>query len=668
MFNRGPGFNRTAFNRFSSRLSVSFGAEYDFTVGVKLINPIAFAAEYDFEISVNEVNFGAEYSFTVDVKLSNDVAFTAEYSFADELDVDNCSMFNRGCGFNRTTFNRSATSRAQAIGIRLFNAVSFDAEYDISVTPKTINDIDFTGEYDFTVSPPNYSIPIAFIGEYGFTVTPKFVNAIDFSSEYDFTITQKMINAVTFGAEYGLTVSPPNYTINLSFDAEYNLDVDVNGPYVDLNNFKWIEASITKSVQNPVGTIVIQIDKNEVPPSSLIAFLEIDYLGRDYVLFCGKMKDPKYSIRVANNRVQMIGYEFGYYLANQYLNMYNNAPNLVYNPDDTYFDWTRPDYMIKYWLGGYGEHPYGADWAFMTGINPYRINPLVPYGHTYTEKEFVFDSNTPKCDAIKEVTNYCNCVFIIKALASTTTKYAPNAYWVHEDDLDEANYGLDIPFGQTFTNPDPHVIEVVPEYKDSEEINRVIVRGQNDNGTWVSATVESAEVTAGTELPIEYYEESSDYDTTPKCLTRATELYNEKHTTVVNITAKLNKYGVRLQLYQNVRFLGYDDVPEDWMRITAITYNLKPAGDAEVEITCSTNIRDSGESDYWTDEIKNISKEIIEFAQSGTVASVTGVSGTVTLDKGGIMAVRFLKYGMSIGDTVVVIPSSGGQRIAIKTG
>ena len=408
--------------------------------------------------------------------------------------------------------------------------------------------------------------------------------------------------------------------------------------FTQLDQYKWISAKVTKSASNPVGSLTIQIDGTSVPPSgSNMNIVVKDHTGTDRCIFCGVIFDPKFYIQAGRRYASVIGYEYGYYLANQSL----TGQDYVFPEDENINN------IVMYWLEG-----ENGRWWETTGIKPHKVlNQYMWSHHSYVPKEFVFGPNYSKADGIDEITEYANMVFLVQT-GKDGDSYCPLAYMVHADNVDDMTAGLDLPDLAWFKWPDPYVVDINLTSKSSEKINRVIVRGTSDIGATFEYVREHPLVTAGEMFPIELLEESKDYADSNLVVDRANYLYNKYAGSAVTVEVTF-KDRVDLKLYQLVKFFDFPGIPEDTMRIISISYELTAASKT-VKITATSNIDiynikglDRSQSADSVAEIETIAsntvaKKVIK-PEIGEVASVDGNNGTVELERGGTISVRFLE-------------------------
>jgi hypothetical protein len=205
---------------------------------------------------------------------------------------------------------------------------------------------------------------------------------------------------------------------------------------------------------------------------------------------------------------------------------------------------------------------------------------------TNIKKAFEFGDRCTRWKAIQEVCDYCNFVFVVKWRHVGGT-WRPCAYFVHEDDIDSATIGLDIPAAVTITNPDAYLMDGI-SVKDSPEhqYNRVLATGYDTaTATYFYATAQTAEVSAGTEIPIEYVHADASLNTQAKTDTKAQELIDFFQASAKVYVARF-KRRMDLELYQKISFSGYNKIDTADMRITRISYSRSAANDiVEIEFS-----------------------------------------------------------------------------------
>lgn len=198
------------------------------------------------------------------------------------------------------------------------------------------------------------------------------------------------------------------------------------------------------------------------------------------------------------------------------------------------------------------------------------------------KKSFTWNAEITKADAIKEICKYCEFVFTVKPRENPEGPIPiSSGYFVSADEVDAE---LALPAMVTITKDlnDSELITIpMADNKYAKKINRVIVRGANPlTGHWFAATKETIEVTDKEERPIEFYYESSDLISQGLVNAKAESLlsfYNHSP----DIYKAVFEQRFDLQLYQKMKFVGFDKIPEEEMRITNITYFMgarKPKG------------------------------------------------------------------------------------------
>jgi len=182
------------------------------------------------------------------------------------------------------------------------------------------------------------------------------------------------------------------------------------------------------------------------------------------------------------------------------------------------------------------------------------------------------------------------------------------------------------------------------EEASSETVNRVIVYGYEDDGTELSKTIEDPDVTTGEKLAIEFTLSSKDLDTQSKVDALATYLYDLYNETPWRFEAEF-RLRTDIELLQKVKFLGYEEIPEEDMRIIGIEYSRKTA-DTRVKINfvkdqplSQLKFKEPSISDIISDVIVDDEDANIEV---GTVQSISDDDATVLLETGQTVVARIL--------------------------
>jgi len=330
-------------------------------------------------------------------------------------------------------------------------------------------------------------------------------------------------------------------------------------------DFKIENWSVSKSMHDALWVFSGQIDKHVVPTFfTQIRAAATDHTDTAKTIFVGIFPGADYILAPAADKASITGYDYSWYLTTQYVPADDRTTDIDTDPAET----------VRGLLGG------DADWDTTTGVKPYRMTADASW--STRKKVFEFGEKCTRWKAIQEICEYCEYVFVVKIGADFT----PNAYFIPETAIDDASpTGLDLPAMVTFTAPDAYLMSGV-QVRDNPEkqYNRVKVTGYNEStDTYYYKTVETAEVTAGTELAIEYFYANKDLNSQAKVDARATELLDYFQASSEVYTARF-KRRIDLELYQKIKFSGYDKIATDDMRITRISYNRRVAEDiVEVE-------------------------------------------------------------------------------------
>lgn len=429
----------------------------------------------------------------------------------------------------------------------------------------------------------------------------------------------------------GLTYAPP---VKMGFDPDA---------------YKFESITISRSIQDMLWSCRGKID-NLGSPNSYKTFVisAKDHNNVPHIIFSGFVPGKDYVVKVASNKSSVQGYDVGFYLTRQFL----PDGDLSYPVS---LGWS-PMGLIKYWLGLETLTPGSpSKWETTTGIRPYRIHNPTTYGHAYTPMNFVFQPTSTKASAIRDVSEASRMVFLVKNNMIDDV-LVPCAYFVHEDDIDDPDHGLDLPPIVDITDPDDYLADTVKvSEKSDEKYNRIIVRSSTPAGGWLEHIKQTPDAELGESIPIEYLEERSDFGTIDEVIARAEDLYDYYTKYAFNYTLTLIDR-TDLELYQRCRFYGYDYIPEgEAMRIISIRYSMT-ASHTEVKISVSPDNRlsdsrrmqKSQESDSVSNTISIVDNKIksdivgIEVATVETIDHGSG-TGTVALERGGVVEVRYIE-------------------------
>jgi hypothetical protein len=401
-----------------------------------------------------------------------------------------------------------------------------------------------------------------------------------------------------------------------------------------ISQYDFESLTVSRSIQDLLWSCTGTIVGDDVPEVyEMFTITVADHLGVEHDIFHGFIPGNDRIQSVASNRTEIQGYDAPFYLSRQYL----PDGNTSYPAE---FSWT-PRNMILEWLGG-----EGGGWRQVTGIYPHKIFDPTDHGNAYTPKDYTFQPKTNKFGAIKEVCEYAKMIFLVKWV-EIDGALTPCAYLVHEDDVDDSYWGLDLPDMAVFEYPSPYVKdEIQASEKTDEKYNRIIVRSSAPDGTQYVSTKETAALTAGEELPVEHLETRSDLpqdaDHGTWCVTRAEALFDYYSATSYTYDVTLLDR-TDLRLYQRVKFNGFYAIPSDTvMRIIAIEYVIY-ATHTEVSITVAPaqslsdleRLERAIRSDSISEIQSIISDELdqMQMAEVGTVTAVSEFEATVSLER-----------------------------------
>lgn len=345
---------------------------------------------------------------------------------------------------------------------------------------------------------------------------------------------------------------------------------------LDIADYKIESWTIAKGIGDALWILSGQIDKHDVPAFfEKIKAVVQDHNDINHTVFAGIVPGVDYMLAASANKALLTGYDYSWYLSVQYVPSYLRVVDIEQNPSDT----------VAQLLGEDATQTPPEEWGKNTGIEPYRINDVAAWDTSDNpiKKSFEFGEKCTRWKAIQEICEYCRFVFAVKWNDSLTLQ----AYFVHEDDIDSDTAGIDIPAMITITNPDTYLLDNITVNDSPEhQYNRVNATGYDSTmQTNLYATAETAEVAAGTELAIEYVYADAALDTQAKTDTRAQELLDFFQASAKVYTARF-KQRMDLELYQKIKFVGYQKIDQDEMRITRISYSRSAANDiVEIEFS-----------------------------------------------------------------------------------
>jgi hypothetical protein len=429
----------------------------------------------------------------------------------------------------------------------------------------------------------------------------------------------KTLAPITFGAEYLIKLFAKVF-VDLD-----RVDLDKNG------------VTIQRGIQDNLWRFSASIDAFhdlDLTVMRHVTFTTTDHNDVSRTLFTGMLPASSPELAPAAEKTGITGYDYAWYLTQQ------PVPDAYQHNTAT----TNPATVLTGILGG-------NDWMNSTGIKPYRINSVTEWGDTLATKVFDFSRSTMMQQAIERICDYTRYVFWVKWKLIGIFLY-PVAYFCHEDDIDDADLGLELPDPVTFAAGNGYVLDdaITIQNKNEEKYNRVIVIGRNNAGDVYFGTAETADVTNGDELPVVYIENSGSWTTQAQVDARATELltfYSEPSKTY---RCKLADR-VDLELLQKVKFTGYTGIPEDWMRITRIRFDVGAAKKIiEIEFTPDAKLSSirrmyrcmTPDDVSETEAVFDAKMGNIAGNEIGTIIAIDGNTATVEYEDGRTATVRIV--------------------------
>lgn len=407
--------------------------------------------------------------------------------------------------------------------------------------------------------------------------------------------------------------------------------------YTDLNPFDIELLTISRSISDSMWQLSAQIAGRTAPDEfQNLNWSAVDNDGTTQHIFAGVIVEAGRSYAYNGDSVAVTAYDYSYYLGAQKVPL----DMLVMDLNGTNNSWDD-------WIEDLIEN---------TGIVDWKISNS---GYHENNVQQSFNATTTKLDAINQICELTGFIFYV-APVNTGTEESPlwraGAYFIDPDDIDDADDGLDLPAPAIITYPDSTLVGIPSVAgKPEERINRVTVRGVDENGNWFTSIEESPNVTSGEAYPREYYEESANWDTQSKCDIRAQRIYAYYNIGATTINATFIKR-FDLRLWQKISFTGEGFDPKITtlppLRIVSIQYSQALA-DETVSITCipdrdlnllqlGTTIVDENNIDT-TESVVNYALSKTSTPVIGTVIAIDGNIATVETEDGRTLEVRIVQ-------------------------
>lgn len=382
--------------------------------------------------------------------------------------------------------------------------------------------------------------------------------------------------------------------------------------------------TISKSISDQTWQLTMTMDKDDAPePLIGIRAFATDHASVEHCLFIGFIPGAQYIRKIAGNKVSITAYDFSWYLT---------AQTVATHCRRRWVDeWTAFSWIMDL-IGGYAEGENVTGLKLCT-LNDYEIDCTYPGYLSWNAQE-------TKMKAIQDMCDICEKLFWIRFKETATDVYSSCITWVSPVNLD--NF---LPAMVTFTEPSDYVVNVHINVNRMERYNRICVYGTDPTtGDWYEKILETAAVTAAEEKPIDYVVEDDKLTSQAKVDAKAAALYTKLQTVSPDTYSATLTNRYDLELLQKVKFVGYNDIPEIDMRITAISYQRQLNNDkviisfTEDQTFAEFKTLDrSAEPDIIQTQEQVIRKTIQGIAnlQIGTVTKIEGNVATIILEREG---------------------------------
>ncbi len=376
----------------------------------------------------------------------------------------------------------------------------------------------------------------------------------------------------------------------------------------DLSGYSTKSINVSKTWGEQLWSAELDIVGTDIPDPFTkfkLSMIDKETLSLE-TIFIGFIPGADYVLKKDFETTKVRAYDYAWYLAAQYI------PKTIASTDST----KNPSTDIKNLLGG-------NDWQLTTGIYPMRIED-VPDWATIT-KQWNWDPwKVTRWQAIQDICQYCDMIFVVLWKYQPTaafTGWMPCAYFLTQTQWDDVtNQGATGASAADKTvDAATSILPIDFTYQKEEQqnVNRIKVIVQDDEtGTWYESTVETAGVTAKTELPREkVWGPVCGKWTQTQANDVATNLLAEYNMAAETFKVKMQA-ATKLRLGQKIKFTNVGDHPTDWMRITQISHSGEVANEftgiqyAKLGSVSMTKERTEGASMYR--EIQTIAESAID--------------------------------------------------------
>ena len=367
-----------------------------------------------------------------------------------------------------------------------------------------------------------------------------------------------------------------------------------------------------------------------------------DHASVSHTVFYGFVTQTSYAYKAGSAVGRFSGYDYGWYLAQQMCRYMHIQPWTGYKGSDyaEVSEDTNPKEIICRLLGW---TPDGSGWQAESGIEPYNIMSVTGWGTTVPKRLFTIDETTSKLQVIQQLADHCHFIFTVKWKKYIGDDFwTPIAYFIPYDQVDAE---LDVPAPATITLAGNFVETVDITDNNDERRNFVRVSGMNVGpfGVWDVGSAGTPAQEAGEELRIEYDVKRPDLESAAECQTIAEQILAILDNPPAVYKVKMHSR-VDLDLYQKVKFTGFDMVPEDWFRIIGIEYHRDLTG-TWVMVECvadgdfsSTQLLRTLVASF-VNETQAIARQTVrEEVPEDVVGEITAIDSdeaTITLEKDG---------------------------------
>lgn len=421
-------------------------------------------------------------------------------------------------------------------------------------------------------------------------------------------------------------------------------------------DYRFANLSINKSISQSSWGFTVLIDKTDFYPR---AFEPLDvilqYYEQQHALFIGFAVNRDIEHARGDKNTQVDGFSYGWYLANTDVPPELRMMVKTTDANSVITSMENPSAFLAKMIWENGD---GAG-KRLRGMYKGRWSDVPGWGTTQPYIQFDADANTPIQNVIDDICEKTGMVFFegFARMGASGQIWVPYCFFVHYTELDDNYAAIGLPDPVQITNLPSSIHEnrmlLDPAVKvrvDAEDSKNAVLVEAYRKRDGKMFTCKIASPTIDNEMVFErclaypcsdlITDEMSDTQAQTAVNKRCQELYDL-------ITVGDDTYSVSFvdrfdfRHYQNIRFTGFGDIPDEWMHITKIEHKLEKGNNiTTIEVSRKRNWSMVRKLNLlmgrdWSRYAANITNRVftqIRFPISGVLKNVSGSKGYVLVD------------------------------------